>query len=150
MFDTVGISSEEVCCSVGFGTLVGVFVFSIMWSELLMSSAISCPLWSSVYTYQRVAYVLTSPVRTGCGVFVMYYMQCCMSISAVLYCVDVMSRGCTYMFAIVVCLVLLMCTLGISCSVWCVLMGKGMSVVVIVMLSQISVMSPPPVGTHGG
>ena len=32
-----------------FGTLVGVFVFSVMWSELLMTSAISCPLWSSVY-----------------------------------------------------------------------------------------------------
>ena len=29
-----------------FGTLVGVFVFSVMWSELLMTSAISCPLWS--------------------------------------------------------------------------------------------------------
>ena len=29
--------------------LVGVFVFSVMWSELLMTSAISFPLWSSVY-----------------------------------------------------------------------------------------------------
>ena len=38
----------DVCCSVVFGTLVGVFVFSVMWSELLMTSAISCPLWSSV------------------------------------------------------------------------------------------------------
>ena len=26
----------DVCCSVVFGTLVGVFVFSVMWSELLM------------------------------------------------------------------------------------------------------------------
>ena len=42
------------CCSVVFGTLVGVFVFSVMWSELLMTSAISCPLWSSVYECQRV------------------------------------------------------------------------------------------------
>ena len=40
---------DDVCCSVVFGTLVGVFVFSVMWSELLMTSAISCPLWSSVY-----------------------------------------------------------------------------------------------------
>ena len=38
------ISGEDVCCSVVFGTLVGVFVFSIMCSELLKSSAISCPL----------------------------------------------------------------------------------------------------------
>ena len=49
------ISGEDVCCSVVFGTLAGVFgtlagvfVFSVMWSELLMTSAISCRLWSSV------------------------------------------------------------------------------------------------------
>ena len=40
---------DDVCCSVVFGTLVGVFVFSVMWSELLMTSAINCPLWYSVY-----------------------------------------------------------------------------------------------------
>ena len=50
MLDTVVISGEDVCCSVVFGTLVG--VFSIMWSELLMTYAISCPLWSSVYECQ--------------------------------------------------------------------------------------------------
>ena len=49
MLDTVVMSGDDVCCSVVFGTLVGVFVFSVMWSELLMTSAISCPLWSSVY-----------------------------------------------------------------------------------------------------
>ena len=42
MLDTVVISGEDVCCSMVFRTLVGVFVF--MWSELLMTSAISCPL----------------------------------------------------------------------------------------------------------
>ena len=52
-----------------FGTLVG--VFSVMWSELLMTSAISCPLWSSVYECQRVECAFTSPVRTECGMFVM-------------------------------------------------------------------------------
>ena len=41
---TVVISGDGVCCSVVFGTLVGVFVFSVMWSELLMTSAISYPL----------------------------------------------------------------------------------------------------------
>ena len=35
------------------GTQVGVFVFSVKWSELLMNFAISCPLWSSVYTSAR-------------------------------------------------------------------------------------------------
>ena len=48
VLDTVVISGEYICCSVVFGTLVGVFVFCVMWSELLMISAISCPLWSSV------------------------------------------------------------------------------------------------------
>ena len=94
MLDTVVMSGDDVCCSVVFGTLVGVFVFSVMWSELLMTSAISCPLWSSVYECQRVECAFTSPVRTECaftspvrteyGMFVMYCMQCCMSVSAVL------------------------------------------------------------------
>ena len=47
MLDTVVMSGDDVCCSVVFGTLVGVFVFSVMWSELLMTSAISCPLCTS-------------------------------------------------------------------------------------------------------
>ena len=54
MLDTVVISGDEVCCSVVVGTLVGAFVFSVMWSEFLMTSEISCPLWSSVYECQRV------------------------------------------------------------------------------------------------
>ena len=56
MLDTVVMSGDDVCCSVVFVTLVGVFVFSVM----------------------------SSPVRTECGMFVMYCMQCCMSVSAVL------------------------------------------------------------------
>ena len=80
MLDTAVISGEDVCCSVVFGTLVGVFVFSVMWSELMMTSAISCPLWSSVYECHKVE----SPVRTECGMFLMCCMQCCMSVSAVL------------------------------------------------------------------
>ena len=46
------ISGEDVWCSVVFVTLVG--VFSVMWSDLLMTSAISCPLWSSVYECHKV------------------------------------------------------------------------------------------------
>ena len=75
---------DDVCCSMVFGTLVGVFVFSVMWSEFLMTSAISCRRWSSVYECQRVECAFTSPVRTECGMFVMYCMQYCMSVSAVL------------------------------------------------------------------
>ena len=33
MLDTVVISGDDVCCSVVFGTLVGVFVFGVMWFE---------------------------------------------------------------------------------------------------------------------
>ena len=65
-------------------TLVGVIVFNVMWSELLMTSSFSCPLWSSVYECQRVECAFPSPVRTECGMFVMYCMQCCMSVSVVL------------------------------------------------------------------
>ena len=38
------MSGDDVCCSVVFGTLVGVSVLSVMWPELLMTSAISCHL----------------------------------------------------------------------------------------------------------
>ena len=78
------ISSEDVCYDGVFGTLFGVFGFSVMWFELLMTSAISCPLWSSVYECQGVVSAFTSPVRTECCMFVMCCMQCCMSVSAVL------------------------------------------------------------------
>ena len=67
MLDTVVMSGDDVCCSVMFGTPVGVFVFSVMWSEC-----------------QRVECAFTSPLRTKCGMFLMYCMQCCMSVSAVL------------------------------------------------------------------
>ena len=39
-------------------------VLSVILSELMMTSAISCPLWSSVYECHRVEYAFTSPVRT--------------------------------------------------------------------------------------
>ena len=74
MLDTVVMSGDDVCCSMVFGTLVGVFVFSVMWFELLMTSAISNPLWSLVYECQRVECAFTSPVRTEYGMFVMYCM----------------------------------------------------------------------------
>ena len=45
------ISCGDVCCNVVFDTLVDVPVFSVMWSELLMTYTISCPLWSSVHIY---------------------------------------------------------------------------------------------------
>ena len=77
--------SEDVCCSV--------FVISVMRSELLMTSAISCPLWSSVYKCQRVECAFASPVRAECSMFVICCMPCCMSVSDVLYCVDVLSQG---------------------------------------------------------
>ena len=48
------ISGNDVCCSVVFGTLVGVFELSVMLSELLMTSAIIGLLCSSVYECQIV------------------------------------------------------------------------------------------------
>ena len=67
-----------------FGTLFGVFVFSVMWSELLMTSAISCHLSSSVYECQTVECAFTSSMRTECSMFVMCCMQNYMLIPAVL------------------------------------------------------------------
>ena len=64
MLGTVVISGKDVCCSVVFGTLVVVSVFSVMWAELLMTSAISCPLWSSVNECHKVECAFRSPVRT--------------------------------------------------------------------------------------
>ena len=68
-------------------TLLDVYVFSVIW--LLMTSAISCHIWSSVYKCHRVEYAFTSPMRTECGVFVMRRLQCCMLVSTVL-----LARGC--------------------------------------------------------
>ena len=76
------ISGNDVCCSVVLGTLVG--VFSVMWSELLMTPAISCRLWSSVYESKRVECAFTSLMRTECDMFMMYCMKWYMSVSAVL------------------------------------------------------------------
>ena len=56
-----------------FGTLVGVSVFSVIWSELLMTSAIGCPLWSSAYECQIVDCAFTFPVTSECGLFVWMY-----------------------------------------------------------------------------
>ena len=78
VLDTVVISGDDVCCSVVFGTLVGVFVFSVMWFELLMTSDISCPLWSSVYECHRVECAFTSQMRTECGCLFSFLLSSCM------------------------------------------------------------------------
>ena len=88
-------------CSVVFGTLID--VFSVIWFELLMPSGISCPLGPSVYECQRVECAFTSPVRTECGMLMMYCMQWCMTVSTGVEYVDVLSRGDIYMFVIVMC-----------------------------------------------
>ena len=50
------ISGEDDSFSVVFGTLVGVSGVSVMWSELLKTSAISCPLWSLVYKWSVLSH----------------------------------------------------------------------------------------------
>ena len=91
MLGNVLISGKDVCCNVVFSTLVG--VFRVMWPELMMSSAISGHLWSSVFECQRVECAFTSTMRTEGGMFVMWCMQCGMFVSVVLLCVNVLSRG---------------------------------------------------------
>ena len=87
-----------------FGILDGMFEFSVMWSELLMTSAISCFLWSSVYKCQRVECEFISLVRTECAIFVICCIQCC--IPCQLFCS-------AWMYISRTCLVLLICTLTI-------------------------------------
>ena len=105
MLDTVVMSGNDVCCRVVFGTLVGVFVFSV--PELLMTSTISCPLWSSVYECQRVVCALTSPVRTECGMFVMYCMQfvcrCQLFCSAWMWCLEEVYRCLLLIYLVFLC-----------------------------------------------
>ena len=72
------------CVDTAVMMFVVVWCVCVMRSELLMTSAISCPMWSSVYECQRVERAFTSPARTECGMFVMYCMWCFMSVSAVL------------------------------------------------------------------
>ena len=72
MLDTVVISGEDVCFSMVFDTLVGVSVFSVILTDLLMIYSISCPLWLSMYECQRVECTFTSPVRTEC----IEFMRC--------------------------------------------------------------------------
>ena len=80
MLDTVVMMFVVVwCLAIWLGCLCLVLCGP---SFLLMTSAISCPL--SLYECQRVECAFTSPVRTECGMFVRYCMQCCMSLSAVL------------------------------------------------------------------
>ena len=60
MLDTVVMSGDDVCCSVMFCTLVGVFVVGVMWSELLMTSTISCPL--GTYLLEHVSEILADTI----------------------------------------------------------------------------------------
>ena len=70
------ISGDDACCSVVLGTLVDVFVFSVMWFRLLLTSAISCLMWSSVYECQRVECSITSQVCTVCSVVCLCQLFC--------------------------------------------------------------------------
>ena len=61
----MGKWSDDSACRVAHDVrLYSVFVLSVMWSELLMTSAICCPLWSSVYECHKMECACTSPVRT--------------------------------------------------------------------------------------
>ena len=59
MLDTVVISGDDMCCSLGFGTLVGVFVFSVMLFEAnLRVDFYPFVLCTYIYIYVYVSYVL--------------------------------------------------------------------------------------------
>ena len=62
VFVIVVMSGEVVCWFACGGFLVGVSVFSMIWSEFCIMSEISVPLWSSVYECQCVECAFMSPV----------------------------------------------------------------------------------------
>ena len=75
MLDTVVISGDDVCCSMMFVVVWCLALWLVclclaLWSELLLTSAVSCPMWSSVYECQRVVVVCalqpSSSVNLGC------------------------------------------------------------------------------------
>ena len=82
--EIVVMPGEVACWSVVCGTLVGVSVFSVMCSDLLIVSEISCPLWWSLCEYQSVEYAVTSPVSIESGILVTCRMQYAISASTVL------------------------------------------------------------------
>ena len=57
--------------------------------QLLITSAICCPLWSSVYECQRVECAFTFQVRTECSMFVM----CITHIVCLMYLVNIDKYG---------------------------------------------------------
>ena len=69
------MAGEVACCSDVCGTQVGVSAFTVMCSELLIMSEISCPLWSSVCEYQGVECAFTSPVSIESGLLVTCRMR---------------------------------------------------------------------------
>ena len=84
----------------------------------------------------------TSPGRNECGIFVMYCMWCCMSRVSWF-----VMRGCAVSRRYInVCNCDMFSVVNVYLNhLLCVLMVKGMSVVLNVMLSLMSVMSPSPV-----
>ena len=84
VLEIVVMSGEVACCNVVCGTLVGVSVFSVRCSELLIMSEISGPLWSSVCEYQSVECAFTSPVSIESGMLVTCRVQYTMSVSTML------------------------------------------------------------------
>ena len=74
MLDTVVISGDDVCCSVVFGTLVWVFVFSVVWSELLMTS---CGSPWSVCEVVVVPYVVSAVVAVTVMHVLLFVLHVC-------------------------------------------------------------------------
>ena len=56
------ICGDDICCSVVFGTLVGVSVFSVIWSELLMTMLLLVVLCSHKCTSDR-EWIVRSHIR---------------------------------------------------------------------------------------
>lgn len=91
------MSGDVFCCSLVFGVLVGVLVFSVIWVEFVIMFSRSSPLWSLVGEYHRSEWALKSPPMMALSRVVRYVMQFVMSLSSVMWFGFVVFLGGMYM-----------------------------------------------------
>ena len=82
----VVMSGDVFCCLGLLGTLVGVFVFRMMWFEFWSASSMMCPLWSLSGECHVVECAFMSPVIRLLVMFVVCWMNCVIVWSLMMLC----------------------------------------------------------------
>ena len=93
VFVMVVMSGEVGCWFTWGGMRVGVFVFSVIWLEFAIMSAISDPRWSSVVECHWCECAFMSPVIRWLSMLVRWVKVFVMSVSSVAWFGSVVSLG---------------------------------------------------------